>query len=104
MSAVGARACAQLCMRAKVATRTFLPFSSASVRSPTDFLAISTVHERATRDCDSFDTGAVYDVAEIMAAEIMVACEGCGLKEAVSSWEVGEGESSRAATLAPRAG
>ena len=44
--------------------RTFLPFRSASVRSPTDFLAISTQPERATRDCDILETGATYEVEE----------------------------------------
>ena len=41
-----------------------MPFRSASVRSPTDFLAISTQPERATRDCDILETGATYEVEE----------------------------------------
>ena len=36
-------------------TRTFLPLRSPSLKSPTDFLAISTVVERMTLDEDIFD-------------------------------------------------
>ena len=55
------------------AARTFLPLRSASVMSPTDFLAISTTDERATFDCDMRDGMAPLNEAE--AAENETAAE-----------------------------
>ena len=56
---------------------TFLPFRSASVRSPTDFLAISTVDEREILDAERREESTPLYEAEkaptATAAEIMSA-------------------------------